>query len=106
MRAKTPYTCADQFANWRLYPLVSWSGILLGLREIALVGDKARGMTKKVKSRKRQPLPKPATITMPPATFQPRKADMDKEYDMPGASVEQIRRAFFRPVKVLREETA
>ena len=31
---------------------------------------------------------------------------MDKGYDMPGASAEQIRQAFFRPVKVLREETA
>ncbi|MXW87391.1 MAG: hypothetical protein F4Z55_16455 [Boseongicola sp. SB0667_bin_21] len=59
----------------------------------------------KKKPSKRQPLPKPVTITMPPATFQPRKADMDREYDMPGASVEQIRRAFFRPVKILREET-
>ena len=63
-------------------------------------------MTKKAKSRKRQPLPKPVTITMPPATFQPKKADMDRDYDMLGASVERIRQAFFRPVKVLREETA
>ena len=60
-------------------------------------------MTKKAKSRKRQPLPKPVAITMPPATFQPRKADMDREYDMPGASAEQIRQAFFRPVIVRRE---
>jgi len=28
---------------------------------------------------------------------------MDKEYDMPGASVEQIRQAFFHPVIVRRE---
>ena len=63
-------------------------------------------MTRKAKPRKRQPLPKPVAITMPLATFQPRKADMDKGYDTPGASVEQIRQAFFRPVKVLREETA
>jgi len=57
----------------------------------------------KAKSRKRQPLPKPVTITLPPNDFQPRKEHMDKEYDMPGASVEQIRRAFFRPVIVRRE---
>lgn len=34
--------------------------------------------------------------------FQPRKADMDMEHDMPGASVEQVRQAFSRPVNVLR----
>ena len=60
-------------------------------------------MSKKAKSRKRQTLPKPVTITLPDNKFQPRKADMEREYDMPGASLEQIRRAFFRPVKVLRE---
>lgn len=63
-------------------------------------------MTKRAKPRKRQPLPKPVTITMPPATFQPRKADMGKGYDMPGASVDRVRQAFFRPVKVFHEETA
>ncbi|MXW86663.1 MAG: hypothetical protein F4Z55_12555 [Boseongicola sp. SB0667_bin_21] len=63
-------------------------------------------MSKKAKPRMRQPLPKPVTITLPPATFQPKKADMEREYDMPGASLEQIRRAFFRPVRVLREESA
>ena len=60
-------------------------------------------MTKKSMLRKRQPLPKPVTITLPDNTFQPRKEQMDKEYDMPGASVEQIRRTFFRPVIVRRE---
>ena len=63
-------------------------------------------MTKKAKPRKRQPLPMPVTITLPDNTFQPRKADMEREYDMPGASLEQIRRAFFRPVKILREGSA
>ena len=61
-------------------------------------------MTKKAKPRKRQPLPKPVTVTLPDNTFQPRKADMEEEFAMPGASMEQIRQAFFRPVKVLREE--
>lgn len=60
-------------------------------------------MTKKAKIRERQPLPKPVTITLPDNRFQPRKADMDKEYDMPGASVERIRQAFSRPVIVRRE---
>ena len=60
-------------------------------------------MPEKAESRKRQPLPKPVTITMPDNMFQPKKVDMDREYDMPGASVEKIRQAFFWSVKVLRE---
>ncbi|MYI68243.1 MAG: hypothetical protein F4103_05660 [Boseongicola sp. SB0673_bin_14] len=63
-------------------------------------------MSKNAKTRKIQPLPKPVTITLPDNTFQPRNADMEREYDMPGASMELIRQAFFRPVKVLREEHA
>ena len=55
------------------------------------------------KARKRQKLPKPVTITLPHETYQPRKAETAKEYDMPGASVDEIRNAFFRPVKVRRE---
>ena len=58
-------------------------------------------MTKEAKIRKRQPLPKPVTITLPDNKFQPRKAD--KGHGMPGASAERIRQAFFRPVIVRRE---
>ncbi len=46
-------------------------------------------------------LPDPVTITLPDQTYRPRKVDADKEYDMPGASIKQVRRAFFRPEKVL-----
>ena len=63
-------------------------------------------MSKKAKASKRQPLPKPVTITLPDNKFQPKKMDMEEEYDMLGASMEQIRQAFFRPVRVLREEPA
>ena len=55
------------------------------------------------KPRKRQKLPKPVEITLPHETYQPRKVETSKEYDMPEASVEEIRNAFFRPVKVRRE---
>ena len=44
-------------------------------------------MTKEAKSRKRRfKLPKPRTITLPGKDFQPSKADMEREYDMPEAS--------------------
>ncbi len=56
------------------------------------------------KARKRRKLPAPRTITLPDQkTYQPPKAEREKEYDMPGASMKTVRRAFFRPVKARRE---
>ena len=53
--------------------------------------------------RKLRKLPEPRTITLPEQTYQPPKVEREKEYDMPGASVKTVRRAFFRPVNVRRE---
>ena len=55
------------------------------------------------KPRKRQKLPEPRTLTLPEETYQPRKAELEKEYDMPGAKPKTIRRAFFRPFNIKRE---
>ena len=57
-------------------------------------------MTDKPRKRK---LPEPRTITLPDQSYQPPKAEQEKEHDMPGASKKTVRRAFFRPVKVRRE---
>ena len=54
---------------------------------------------------KRRELPEPRTITLPAQSYQPPKAEQEKEHDMPGASMKTVRRAFFRPVNVLREGT-
>lgn len=56
------------------------------------------------KDKQRQKLLEPRTITLPGKDFQPRKADMEQAYDMPGASMETIRSAFFRPVNVERKD--
>ena len=56
-------------------------------------------MTEKPRKRK---LPKARTITLPDQTYQPPKAEREKEHDMPGASLKAVRRAFFRPVNVRR----
>lgn len=56
------------------------------------------------KDKPKQPLPDPVTITLPGKDYQPRKADMEREYDMPGADMETVRRAFFRPVNVERKD--
>ena len=53
---------------------------------------------------KRRKLPEPRTITLPDQkTYQPPKAEREREYDMPGAKMKTVRRSFFRPVNVRRE---
>ena len=52
----------------------------------------------------RQELLEPRTVTLPPDDYQPRKAAMEQEFDMPGASEATVRRAFFRPINVQRED--
>lgn len=55
------------------------------------------------KPRKPRKLPKARTITLPDQTYQPPKAEQEKEHDMPGASMKRVRSAFFRPVNVRRK---
>jgi hypothetical protein len=58
------------------------------------MNDRAKGLSPD------QKVPKPREITLPPRTYQPSRAELREEFDMPGASMETVRRAFFRPVKV------
>ena len=60
-------------------------------------------MTGSDKQKRRHPLPKPRTIALPKETYQPPKAEQEREHDMPGASPKQVRSAFFRPVNVRRK---
>ena len=39
-------------------------------------------------------------ITLPARDYQPTKAEKEREYDMPGASLATVRRAFFRRIRV------
>ena len=48
-------------------------------------------------------IPEPRTVTLPPKDYQPSKAELEEEIDMPGMSDEEIRRTFFRPFKIVRE---
>ena len=48
---------------------------------------------------KKEKLRKPRTIKMPSRDYQPKKAEKEVEFDMPGADVETVRSAFFRPIK-------
>ena len=48
-------------------------------------------------------LSEPRTITLSDQDYQPPKEEREKEHDMPGASIERVRSAFFRPFNVRRE---
>ncbi len=49
---------------------------------------------------------KPNTKTLPEkladSHYQPKKAEMEREYDMPCASMEELRDVFFNPAKAGR----
>ena len=47
----------------------------------------------------------PREIVIPPDDFQPTKKELEKEFDMPGADMETVRRAFLRPTKIVRRKT-
>ena len=52
---------------------------------------------------KRRKLPKARTITLPDQSYQPPKAEQEKDHCMPGASLETVRSAFVRPVEIERK---
>ena len=60
-------------------------------------------MTTKPPRKPKKPIPPARTITLPPKDFQPSKADMEAEYDTPGASLDTIRSTIFRPFNIRRE---
>ena len=48
---------------------------------------------------------KPKEIVLPSRKdYQPSRAEMRKEFDMPGADIETVRKAFFQPVEVVEPE--
>ena len=48
---------------------------------------------------------KQASLDIKPPTYQPTKEEMNQEFDMPGASTETVRQAFFKPVKEKEEKS-
>ena len=45
----------------------------------------------------------PTPLRLPPPGYQPSKAELEEEFDMPGLSDEQVRERFFRPFTFVRE---
>ena len=55
------------------------------------------------KDKQRQALPERRTMTLPDKGYQPRKADQEEGFDMPGATLSTVRSAFFRPFAIKRK---
>ena len=58
----------------------------------------------KDKKADKEELPETRTVTIHPHTHQPSKAEKEEEINMPNASIETVRNAFFRPIKVKKEK--
>ena len=54
--------------------------------------------------RPRQKLPEARTIKMSARGYQPKKAELEEEFDTPGVSRAAMRRAVFRPITVETED--
>ena len=59
-----------------------------------------------MKAKKRHPILEPRTVELPPSDYQPRKAEIEEEFDMPGMDTETLRSTFFRPFKFQRGKPA
>ena len=46
--------------------------------------------------------PKRKAVEVAESTYQPKRGEMRERFDMPGASLRTVRRAFFRPVVTRR----
>ena len=50
-------------------------------------------------TRKRARIPAPRTMPVKPSTYQPSRAELREETDMPKLSLKRARSAFFRPFR-------
>lgn len=54
---------------------------------------------KKQITRRKAKLPSPIDLDLPPRTYQPSRAELNEEIDMPGLSLKKMRKLFMRPVR-------
>ena len=54
---------------------------------------------------KRRAAQEPRTLPLPPPGYQPSKAELEEEFDMPGLTDQEVRDRFFRPFRFVRQET-
>lgn len=54
--------------------------------------------------RKRQPVREPQTMRIPDRKYQPSRAELREEIDMPKLSLKRAREAFMRPFQFIRND--
>ena len=59
-------------------------------------------MTKRATQRAPQSIPEPTPLELSPTDYQPSKADLDEEFDMPGMTMDEVRETFRRPFTIVR----
>ena len=59
-----------------------------------------RGRTTPLKTER----PEPREIRIAPTPYQPSKAEVEEEFDMPGWSLDQMRENLLGPVKLVHDE--
>lgn len=53
----------------------------------------------------RESNPQPREINLVPTPYQPSKAELEEEFDMPGWSLDQMRENLLGPVKIVHDES-
>jgi len=54
--------------------------------------------------KKKHPLTNARTLHVKPSTYRPSVEELNEEHDMPGMTMEQVRDAFFSPVKFVEKK--
>ena len=56
-----------------------------------------------MRDKRKAVIPEQRELTLPPRTYQPSRAELLEEFDMPGMDMETVRKAFLRPVRIKTE---
>ena len=59
-------------------------------------------MTKRATQRTPWPILEPRPLELGPADYQPSKAELEEEFDMPGMTMDEVREVFRRPFRIVR----
>lgn len=54
-------------------------------------------------SKKKQRIPEPRKLSVPPSNYQPTKAEYEEEMDMPNLSLEEMRKALRGPFRFVHD---
>lgn len=61
--------------------------------------------TRAKETKTRVELPEARSIDLPPRDYHPSKAEREEAFDMPGADIETVRSAFFRPIRIAPQKS-